>query len=126
MSRNRPASCGPFHIERIMIHTRIFDVNPMFGIVRLWHYDDDTDQVTIETRQGAQDTYKQLIDQNAAYRNQTSRKTPYRDGMHHVARVPLVILEDLMRKGYHRDKKAMKRWLNDPDNRVFRTREGVV
>lgn len=108
------------------IHSRIFDVNPMFGILRIWHYDDETDQVTIETRQGAHDVYNQLIDQNNALRNQTSRKTPYRDGLHHVARVPLVILEELMRKGIAKDKKAMKKWLNDPDNRVFRTREGVV
>ncbi len=108
------------------IHTRVFDANPMFGILRLWHYDDATDQATIETRQGFADSYTNLIDQNNALRNQTSRKTPYRDGVHHVARVPLVILEDLMRKGIHKDPKAMKAWLNDPDNRVFRTREGVV
>jgi hypothetical protein len=24
------------------------------------------------------------------------------------------------------DQKALKKWLNDPDNRVFRTRGGVV
>lgn len=107
------------------IHTRLFDTDPLFGIVRLWHYDDENDTATIETRQGAADRYDNLIDQNNAYRNQTSRRTPYKD-VTHVARVPLVILEELMRKGITKDKKAMKKWLNDPDNRVFRTREGVV
>jgi hypothetical protein len=108
------------------IETKVFDYNPTFGILRLWHYDDATDSVTIETRQGANDVYTGLTDRTTALRNQTSRKTPYKDGMHHVASVPLVILEQLMKKGITRDKKAMKKWLNDPDNRVFRTREGVV
>lgn len=109
-----------------MIETKVFDVDPMFNILRLWHYNTDTDQVTIETRQGADDTYNALLDLNAASRNLTSAKTPYRDGMHHVARIPLVILEELQRKGIARDQKAMKKWLNDPDNRFFRTREGKV
>lgn len=108
------------------IHTKLFDVNPLFGIVRLWHYDDETDKATIETRQGMTDTYTNLVDQNNALRAQTSAKTPYRDGLHHVARIPLVILEDLQRKGITKDKKRMKAWLNDPDNRFFRTREGKV
>lgn len=109
-----------------MIETKIFDVNPLFNIVRLWHYDTDTDQVTIETRQGMNDNYNALIDMNNAERNQTSAKTPYRDGMHHVARIPIVKLEELMRKGITRDQKAMKKWLNDPENRYYRTREGKV
>ncbi|HJQ13085.1 MAG TPA: hypothetical protein VJ840_18780 [Gemmatimonadaceae bacterium] len=109
-----------------MIETRVFDVDPMYNILRLWHYDTDTDKVTIETRQGANDTYNGLLDLNASERNQTTAKTPYRDGMHHVARIPLVILEELQRKGITRDQKAMKKWLNDPDNRFFRTREGKV
>lgn len=108
------------------IESRVFDYDPLFNVLRLWHYDTDTDKVTIETRQGAQDRYDNLIDQNNALRAQTSAKTPYRDGAHHVARIPMVIYEELMRKGLTRDPKAMKKWLNDPDNRVFRTREGKV
>lgn len=109
-----------------MIKTKVFDVDPMFNILRLWHYDTDTDKVTIETRQGATDSYNALLDLNAASRNLTSAKTPYQDGMHHVARIPLVILEDLQRRGITRDQKEMKKWLNDPENRYFRTREGKV
>lgn len=38
-----------------------------------------------------------------------------------VATVPLVILDELRRKGILNDPKAFKRWLNDSDNRFFRT-----
>lgn len=108
------------------IQTRVFDYDPLFDVLRLWHYDDQTDQATIETRQGMHDRYDGVADLATAERNQTSRKTPYNDGAHRVARIPMVIYEELMRLGITRDPKAMKKWLNDPDNRVFRTREGVV
>ena len=38
-----------------------------------------------------------------------------------VATIPNIVIEDLMKKGIWTDKKAMKKWLNDPNNRAFRT-----
>jgi hypothetical protein len=38
----------------------------------------------------------------------------------------VVIWEDLVRKGIANDTKKLKAWLNDPDNRAFRTRLGRV
>jgi len=46
--------------------------------------------------------------------------------MARVASIPLNVYYDLKRRGIADDPKAMKKWLNDPDNRVFRTREGTV
>lgn len=48
-----------------------------------------------------------------------------------IASLPLAIINDLNAKGIMRgfniiDEKALKAWLNDPDNRVFRTRGGEV
>ena len=43
-----------------------------------------------------------------------------------VASIPAVIWEDLIRRGIAGDKKKLKAWLNDPDNRAFRTRLGKV
>lgn len=43
-----------------------------------------------------------------------------------VAQIPTVIWEDLVRKGIANDSKKLKAWLNNPDNRAFRTRLGKV
>jgi len=44
----------------------------------------------------------------------------------HVASIPLVVWEDLQRQGIANDKKRFAAWLNDPDNRAFRTRPGRI
>ena len=46
--------------------------------------------------------------------------------MRHVAEVPMVIYQKAMREGWSNDEKAWKRWLNNPDNKAFRTWEGKV
>ena len=38
-----------------------------------------------------------------------------------VASIPLVIWRQLQRLGITNDEQALFKWLNDPDNRVFRT-----
>lgn len=42
----------------------------------------------------------------------------------HVARIPMVVWQRLMKTGVAKDEKAMNRWLNERDNRVFRTDDG--
>jgi len=44
----------------------------------------------------------------------------------HVARVPMVIVQQAIREGWHRDKAKWRAWLNDPDNRAFRIWQGRV
>lgn len=44
----------------------------------------------------------------------------------HVAEVPMVIYQQAMREGWVHDKAKWKRWLNDPDNKLFRTWPGKV
>jgi hypothetical protein len=39
----------------------------------------------------------------------------------HVARIPMVIWQQLQRLGITKDEAALNKWLNDPDNSVFRT-----
>lgn len=48
-----------------------------------------------------------------------------------IASVPNTIIDDLNKAGIMRgfhvlDQKRLKEWLNNPDNRVFRTRPGVI
>ena len=53
------------------------------------------------------------------------------DAKNKIASLPTEIINDLNAKGimrgyYIMDQKAMKKWLNNPENRVFRTRGGKV
>ncbi len=43
-----------------------------------------------------------------------------------VARIPVVVWGDLLRDGIAQDKERLKAWLNDSDNRVWRTRPGRI
>ena len=43
-----------------------------------------------------------------------------------VASIPNIVWEELQRNGIADDPKKLKAWLNDPDNRAFRTRPGKV
>lgn len=104
------------------IETRLFNVMPEFGIVEKWHYDDENDTATIETVQDAEG----IIEANKAVYATVDERARYGDGVHHVARIPLAVLADLKKKGIADDPAAMKRWLNDPENKFFRVRPGRV
>ncbi|MEX3555344.1 MAG: hypothetical protein VB131_01515 [Burkholderia gladioli] len=104
------------------MESRVFDTIPEFGIVQYWHYDPASDTATIESVQD----HAAIVETNRRAFNATDERARYHDGMHHVARIPLVVLQDLMAKGITKDPKAMKKWLNDPENRYFRVRPGRV
>jgi hypothetical protein len=76
-----------------------------------------------------------FIDHTQAQYNQRSEKTGWGDDLYDpknkIASLPLEIIETLnemgIMRGYHiTDQKALKKWLNNPDNKVFRTRGGQV
>jgi len=46
--------------------------------------------------------------------------------MRHVAEIPMVIYQKMVREGSIHDKTALKKWLNNPDNKMFRTWKGKV
>ena len=94
----------------------------MFGVTQFWHYDPDKDVAHIESRQD----HDVLVEATKARFNSFDQRARWKGDVHHVASIPNVIVNDLMAKGILRDRAAMKRWLNDPDNRVFRTRPGKV
>jgi len=98
---------------------RLFDTDPMTGITRYWHVKDNGEYV-IETVQNLD------VDQsNRRQRIEADKRTKWGD-MNRVASIPLSVYYDLKRQGIADDPKALKKWLNDRDNRVFRTREGAL
>lgn len=64
-----------------------------------------------------------ILDFNKAQRDEFR---DYRGDMHKVASIPNLIVEKLMKEGIWQDKLRLKKWLNDPDNRAFRTSTGKV
>lgn len=50
----------------------------------------------------------------------------YGRDMAKAAIIPNIVIEELMKKGIWQDKTRFKAWLNDPDNKAFRTSKGRV
>lgn len=86
-----------------------------------FHLDEMEDKVVLSTEQDV----TQIIEENKALQNLVTSIDRWGD-MRRVAQVPLSLYLDLYKKGITRDEKAFKRWLNDPDNRFFRTSPGVI
>ena len=97
---------------------RIFSHDPENGITKYWHVKENGEYV-IETVQDV----TAIADANKRQYNDTPNK--YRD-VNKVASIPLPIYYELKRKGIADDPKALAKWLNDADNRVFRTRAGTL
>ena len=100
---------------------KIFDVNPELGITRTWHYNDETDEATIQTQQDV----TAIVEENKNEFNQVDERAKWGE-FSRVASIPLSLYYELKKEGKLEDQAYMKRWLNDPENRHFRTRPGQV
>ena len=104
-----------------MTTTRIIHQNAETGITQFWHEHENGD-VTLQTQQDI----TQIAAANRELYNQVDEKAGWKGDMHRVASIPISVYYDLKAKGIVDDPVAMKRWLNDPENQVFRTRPGRV
>lgn len=89
----------------------------------IFHANDDN-TFTIERKQDFSD----IIEANKkAYNSVSTKATPnYGKARKHVASIPVVIVEQLMKEGIWDNQERMKAWLNDPDNKYMRTHPGKV
>ena len=89
------------------------------GIVTKFHYDADKDEAVIQKTQDV----TSIIEANKKEFNEA----PERWGeWTKVGSIPLSVYYELERKGILQDQVALAKWLNDPDNRAFRTRPGTI
>jgi hypothetical protein len=103
--------------------SRLFSRDPAAGVTRLFHYDESSDRVTIETQHRVDD----IVTANQHERNLLDERARWGDAFgHKVASIPMNVYWDLKRKGIADDPAKLKKWLNDPDNRAFRSRVGRV
>ena len=100
---------------------KVFDTNKELGITRTWHYDDAKDEAIIQTQQDVTD----VIEENKNEFAQIDERAKWGE-LTKVASIPLSLYYELKAEGKLDDQAYMKRWLNDPDNRHFRTRPGEV
>ena len=96
---------------------KLFSHNPALGITKYWHYDDDTDTAVIESV--ADETA--LLERVQAERNAQTSLDRFKDGVHKVAEVPLHVYSEWLAKGLDKDQAFLRRWLNDEQNRRYRT-----
>lgn len=104
------------------MHSKLFDVDPLTGAKKIWHYNGDTDEAVIETVVDA----TAIVEENKAQYNQIDERAGWQGDMHRVASIPMALYYELKAKGIADDPARMKAWLNDPENRFFRTRPGRV
>lgn len=83
----------------------------------LWR--DDDGNVTAQTLQDIEP----ILEENLMLRNERSG---FKGDQHHVASIPLVVYEQLLKEGIAQDEARFKAWLNDSDNKMFRTHPGKV
>lgn len=93
------------------------------GPISKQYWEEDSEgNITLHT----QSDYTAIIEANKRESNVVDERANWRGDMHRVARIPMDILLDLQRKGITKDRAAFKKWLNDPENRFFRTRPGKI
>ncbi|MHA1538894.1 MAG: hypothetical protein ACTSXQ_00275 [Alphaproteobacteria bacterium] len=85
------------------------------------YYDEMADRLIVERVQDIAPILKANKEKQIFHDGYTKSRD-----MRHVASIPLVIVEDLMKKKIWDNPAKMKTWLNDPDNRFFRTSLGRV
>jgi len=97
---------------------RLFSRDVDTGITKYWHVTGKGEYV-VET---IQDTQHIAESNKRAYNNVDGK---FGD-MPKVASIPLSVYYQLKSQGIVDDPKRLKKWLNDRDNRVFRTRAGTL
>ena len=102
--------------------TRILPGNPVFGIRREMHEDPVTGLVTVKT---TQDVTNCLEESKALY-NRHDERSNWKGDLHLVAQIPLSVRFDPKLQEIFNDKRRYMRWLNDSDQRAFRTRPGKL
>ncbi len=100
---------------------RLFSHDPNSGITRYFHYDEMTGETTIET----QSHLDKLVDFNHFAQKEQTSLHRWGDGKV-VATIPLSIWLKFKQEGKLNDHAFMRRWLNDPENRMYRRFLGKV
>ena len=102
---------------------RVLDYDSATGITQWYHYDDITGDIGLQTQQDV----TALIEGTKGAFNPVDERAPWKGDVLKVASVPMVIYHQLAKiSNNFKDQRVIRKWLNDRDNSVFRTRPGRV
>jgi hypothetical protein len=101
---------------------RLLEHNPFSGQTLIEYIDRASEEIVLVAKQDV----SHHVEATKAMFNGTDERAPFRGDMVRVASIPAVVMDQLFRDGIAQDPERFKAWLNDPDNRVFRTRPGRV
>jgi len=101
----------------------VFDRDPQTGTVQMFHYDEMTDKFTIEDRQDV----SAILKTSAAIRSDSDLQASRKDEVRRVALIPMNILFQLRQTwnslglSWQERQDALRKFLNDPSFKAFRT-----
>lgn len=103
-------------MDKKLLHSGLVD--------SLFHYDASDGTTWIERVQDVEP----ILKETKALFNNAPEFGRYKRDMVKVASIPVVIYEEYLKRGIDllKDDAALRRFLNDPDNRAFRTTPGKV
>ena len=113
------------------MYERLLDVDPMTGAVETFYYDPETGRCTIDR----QCDVTAILEANQALYTQYDERSRWgNEPMHHVASVPLEVMEQFKQDtGINpyapldpSERHRFHQWLDDSANRMFRTRPGKL
>jgi hypothetical protein len=105
------------------MQSQILSYDPETDITEIFHWDPATGVAVIETIQPIDELMAANRDQYAS----TKKQTPWSDGIGgKVASIPSTVFAQLQASGIASDPDALKKFLNDADNRKLRTRPGTL
>ena len=99
---------------------RLLDFNPVTKTRQTFHYDEVEDKATVHTEQDV----TACVELTQAEFNALDERAPWKGDFVKAASIPLTEVSRLMASGIWMDDNALKKYLNDRDNRKLRTRPG--
>lgn len=101
---------------------KLLDYNPISRVAHVWHWDEATEETVITSEQNLDD----LFSVNNLLANEQGKRFNRGEEGTLVAKVPMSLFSEWSRTGKLLDQKYLFRWLNDIDNRRFRTHGAVL
>lgn len=108
------------------MESRFFDRDALTGALETFHFDHTNDTFIIER----QEDLTGLVEGNKWLQNASPDN--WSGDLHHVASIPNVLFPELAKQGIMTpggrilDVERLRHWLNDSENRAFRTKLGRV
>lgn len=100
----------------------LLEFDPVLKIRRGFTYNHADESFIIDTKQNV----TSLIEMNKSLANMTDERAGWKGDFHRVASIPLTTYMKLVQEGIAHDNERMLRWLDEPEQRLFRTRPGSL